>query len=54
VVLHGNGAVGDPLDALRTLCATWWADQTGPVRVQAGDDSAAAALKALGLTVVHR
>lgn len=53
VVLHGNGAAGDPLDALRTLCATWWADQAGPVQVQAGDDNAAAALKALGLTVVR-
>jgi HAD superfamily hydrolase (TIGR01450 family) len=49
VVLYGNGTSGDPLDALRTLCATWWREQAGPARVQAGDDTAAAALAAVGL-----
>lgn len=49
VVLHRNGTVGDPLDALRTLCAAWWAEQAGPVRVRAGDDSAIVALEAVGL-----
>ncbi|MFN2496658.1 MAG: HAD family hydrolase, partial [Pseudonocardiaceae bacterium] len=49
VVLHRNGTLADPLDALRTLCAVWWAEQAGPVRVRAGDDSAVAALEAVGL-----
>jgi glycerol-1-phosphatase len=52
VVLHSNGRygrVGDSLDALRTLCAVWWAERSGPVRVRAGDDSAIAALEAIGL-----
>jgi hypothetical protein len=49
VVLHGNGRVGDPLDALRTLCAVWWAAQAGPVPVHAADDDAGAALRAVGL-----
>ena len=50
VVLHRDGAVGDPLDALRTLCALWWVEeQAGPVRVHAGDDGAVAALEAVGL-----
>lgn len=40
---------GDPLDALRALCAAHWAAGGGPVTVGAGDDGAAAALKALGL-----
>ncbi|MGH3797866.1 MAG: HAD-IIA family hydrolase [Pseudonocardiaceae bacterium] len=56
VVLHRNGTVGgplDPLDALRTLCATWWVEQAGPVRVRAGDDCAAAALEAVGLAVIR-
>ena len=54
MVLHGNGTVEDPLDALRALCAVWWAghagpDQAGPAQVRAGDESAAAALHAVGL-----
>lgn len=58
LVLHGNGTVGDPLDALRTLCAVWWTAQAGraqdgTVRVRAGDDSAAAALRAVGLDPVR-
>lgn len=40
----------EPLDALRTLCASWWAERgAGPVRVRAGDERAAAALEVLGL-----
>jgi glycerol-1-phosphatase len=55
VVLRRDGAAGDPaccgdpLDALRTLCAAWWAGHGGPVQVRAGDESAAAALEAIGL-----
>lgn len=47
-VLHGRG---DPLDALRALCATHWAAGGGPARVTAGDDGAATALRALGLPI---
>lgn len=53
VVLHGNGTHGEPLDALRTLCAVWWAEWAGPVQVRAGDESAAAALEAVGLGSVR-
>lgn len=53
VALHGDGTVGDPFDALRTLCAAWWAERAGPVQVQACDDSAAAALEAVGLDAVR-
>jgi HAD superfamily hydrolase (TIGR01457 family) len=49
LLLHSNGAPGDPLDALRTLCATWWAKHSGPVRVRAGDEMAARVLAAVGL-----
>lgn len=49
VALHSDGAVGDPLDAVRSLCAAWWADRAGPVLVRACDDSAAAALEAVGV-----
>lgn len=49
LLLHSNGAPGDPLDALRTLCATWWAEHSGPVRVRAGDETAARVLAAVGL-----
>ncbi|MGQ0773976.1 MAG: HAD-IIA family hydrolase [Pseudonocardiales bacterium] len=54
VALHGDGTAGEPLDAVRTLCAVWWAERAGPERagpeqVWACDDSAAAALKAVGL-----
>lgn len=45
-VLRGRG---DPLDALRALCAAHWATGGGPARVSAGDDGAAAAVRALGL-----
>jgi glycerol 3-phosphatase-2 len=49
LLLHRDGTAGEPLDALRTLCATWWAGHSGPVGVRAGDDIAAAALDAIGL-----
>jgi HAD superfamily hydrolase (TIGR01450 family) len=49
LLLCSDGAVGDPLDAVRTLCAVWWAEHAGPVRVRAGDDTAAAVLSTVGL-----
>jgi glycerol 3-phosphatase-2 len=49
LLLHSNGAPGDPLDALRTLCATWWAGHSGPVQVRPGDETAARVLAAVGL-----
>ncbi|MGH3788538.1 MAG: HAD-IIA family hydrolase [Pseudonocardiaceae bacterium] len=49
LVLHGDGTVGDPFDALRTLCATWWTEHAGSVQVRACDDIAASALAAVGL-----
>lgn len=49
----GDSAFGDPLDAVRTLCAAWWAERMGPVQVRACDDSAAAALAAVGLDAVR-
>lgn len=49
LLLHSEGAVGDPLGAVRTLCAAWWAGHTGSVRVRAGDDAAAIALDTVGL-----
>jgi len=41
---------GDPVDALRTLCAAHWADGGGPIAVTAADGNAAEALEALGLS----
>jgi HAD superfamily hydrolase (TIGR01450 family) len=49
LLLHSDGTVGDPLDALRTLCAAWWEAHTGPVPVLACDDTAATVLGAVGL-----
>ncbi|MDQ3761741.1 MAG: HAD-IIA family hydrolase [Actinomycetota bacterium] len=49
LMLHGDGTVDDPLDAVRTLCATWWDEHAGPVDVCACDDTAAAVLAAVGL-----
>lgn len=49
LLLHRDGAGGDPLDALRTLCTVWWAEHAGPVGVRACDAAAAAALVAVGL-----
>ena len=40
---------GDPLDALRALCAVHWAADGGPAQVHAADAGAADALRALGL-----
>ncbi|MGH3772483.1 MAG: HAD-IIA family hydrolase [Pseudonocardiaceae bacterium] len=54
LLLHDDGAADDPLDALRALCATWWVEHTGPVRVQARDDTAAAVLDVVGLGEVVR
>ncbi|MGH3939334.1 MAG: HAD-IIA family hydrolase [Pseudonocardiaceae bacterium] len=53
VALHSGGTVGDPLDAVRTLCAVWWAERMGPAQVWACDDSAAVALEAVGLAAVR-
>jgi glycerol 3-phosphatase-2 len=54
LLLHHDGSAGDPLDALRTLCAAWWAEHAGSVRVCACDDTAAAALVAVGLREAAR
>ena len=48
LVLSGSG---DALDALRTLCVRHWDTGGGPPRVRAEGDDAAAALRALGLTL---
>ncbi|MGH4024810.1 MAG: HAD-IIA family hydrolase [Pseudonocardiaceae bacterium] len=53
MLLHSDGTVADPLDALRTLCAVWWAERSGPIQVRAGDECAGAALKALALVPDH-
>jgi glycerol 3-phosphatase-2 len=50
--ISDKGTLGDPLDAVRALCAVWWAEHAGPVRVHAGDNVAAAALVAVGLSEV--
>lgn len=50
LLLRGDGTVGDPIDALRTLCAAWWTEHAGSVHVRAGDDTAAIALDAVGFT----
>lgn len=56
LLLHRDGTVseglGDPLDAVRTLCAVWWAEHAGPVSVRACDKAAAAAMVAVGMTEV--
>lgn len=54
LLLHGDGAPGDPLDALRALCAAWWVERTGPVQVRACDDTAATVLGVVGLGKVVR
>jgi HAD superfamily hydrolase (TIGR01450 family) len=48
LLLHSDGTAGDPLDALRTLCAVWWSEHRGTVHVCACDDTAAAALDRVG------
>ncbi|HWR47501.1 MAG TPA: HAD-IIA family hydrolase [Pseudonocardiaceae bacterium] len=54
LLLHGDGSVGDPLDALRALCAAWWVEHTGSVQVHACDDTAATVLDVVGLGGVVR
>lgn len=51
LTLHGeeSGAPGGPVGALRALCAVHWAGGGGPVTVRGADDTAVAALGALGL-----
>ncbi|MGB8997413.1 MAG: HAD-IIA family hydrolase [Pseudonocardiaceae bacterium] len=49
LLLRSEGGSGDPLDAVRTLCAIWWMEHTGPVRLRACDDTAAAVLDLVGL-----
>jgi len=54
VTPDGSGSVsvagsGDPLDALRALCAAHWADGGGPVRVRADGGDAENVLRTLGL-----
>jgi len=46
---RGNGASPDPLDALRSLCAAWWSQYSGPATVQPQDETARAAVVALDL-----
>ena len=54
LLLYCDGTADKPLDALRTLCAAWWAGHAGPVRVRACDAAAAAALVAVGLNDAAR
>jgi HAD superfamily hydrolase (TIGR01450 family) len=54
LMLHGDGITGDPLDALRALCAVWWAEHTGRVQVHACDDTAATVLDVVGLSELVR
>jgi glycerol-1-phosphatase len=54
VTADGSGSLilsgaGDPLDALRTLCAVHWSAGGGPVRVRADEGGAGHALRELGL-----
>jgi hypothetical protein len=48
-VLVLGGDAGDPVDALRALCAAHWAAGGGPARVAADGEPAAGALRVLGL-----
>lgn len=41
----GDGSQPDAVDALRTLCATWWPAGSGPVGVRGDDPEAAEALR---------
>jgi glycerol 3-phosphatase-2 len=49
LLLHSEEGAGDPLDALRTLCAAWWVEHAGAVQIRACDDSAATVLDLVGL-----
>jgi glycerol-1-phosphatase len=52
---EGAGAgTGDPVDALRALCAAWWPIGEGPLEVHAADEAAHGALAVLGLTRADR
>jgi glycerol 3-phosphatase-2 len=48
LLVHSEGTVGDPLDAVRALCAAWWVEHSGQVEVYACDDAAAAVLDRVG------
>ncbi|HET9117599.1 MAG TPA: HAD-IIA family hydrolase [Pseudonocardiaceae bacterium] len=54
LLLGNKGEAVDAVDALRSLCAVWWAGHTGPVQVQAGDEKASTALQTLTLDAVIR
>jgi glycerol 3-phosphatase-2 len=54
LLVHSEGTVNDPFDALRTLCAAWWVEHSGQVQVCACDDTAAAALDRIGLDAARR
>ncbi|MBP2477434.1 HAD superfamily hydrolase (TIGR01450 family) [Crossiella equi] len=49
LVLAGQDTSGEPLSALRSLCAVWWADQGGPVTVRPEGGEAEQALRKLGI-----
>ena len=54
VAADGDGLTlsgsGDPMDALRALCAQHWSGDGGAAKVAADGEGAVAALRALGLT----
>ena len=50
LVLAAHGTDGEPLDALRVLCAAHWDTGGGEVTVEAADPAAQRALRALGLS----
>jgi glycerol 3-phosphatase-2 len=54
LLVHSKGTAGDPLDAVRALCAAWWVEHSGQVQVCACDAAAAAALDRVGLGEVRR
>ena len=54
LLIHSQGTVDDPLDALRTLCAVWWSEHSGRVDVCACDDTAVAVLDSVGLSEIRR
>lgn len=49
LLVSSDGAGKDALDAVRTLCAVWWAEHSGSVQVRACDATAETALEAVGL-----
>ncbi|MFZ0121206.1 MAG: HAD-IIA family hydrolase [Pseudonocardiaceae bacterium] len=58
LLLHSEGmaeqTAGDPLEALRTLCAVWWVEHSGQVQVCACDDTSAVVLDRVGLGEIRR